>query len=280
MRMRYWNLSSKVYLILLAIFVSACGDRSVSAEIQTIEGISASGPPQIVDISGNEATLVFQSTIPVSCSVIYGTTTEYGQISTDLDMSGGAHVDHQPLLSGLEPDTDYHYRLQGTAADGTIYISEDMTFHTLPAEETEEVNLASLDEGARVIAVSSNFGGGANDDPWGANNAIDGNRGTEWSSNGDGNDAFIEIELSKPAKLFAIEVWTRLMGDGTAQIFSFTITSDAGDVFGPFVLDDAEKIYRFDVDITTQLLRLNVVDSSGGNTGLVEFGAYGDQLEN
>ena len=120
---------------------------------------------------------------------------------------------------------EYHYRVQGTAADGTIYISEDMTFHTLLAEETAEVNLASLDEGARVIAVSSNFGGGANDAPWGANYA------------------------------------------------------GAGDVFGPFVLGDAEKIYRFDVDITTQLLRVNVVDSSGGNTGLVEFGAYGDQLE-
>ena len=279
MRMRYWKFKSKVYLILLAIFVSACGNRSVSAEIQTIEGISASGPPQIVDISSTEAILVFQSTIPLSCSVIYGKTTEYGQISTDLDMSGGAHVDHQPLLSGLEPNTEYHYRVQGTAADGTIYISEDMTFNTLLAEEMAEVNLASLDEGARVIAVSSNFGGGANDAPWGANNAIDGNRSTEWSSNGDGNDAFIEIELSKPAKLFAVEVWTRVMSNSTAQIFSFTITSDTGDVFGPFVLGDAEKIYRFDVDITTQLLRLNVVDSSGGNTGLVEFGAYGDQLE-
>jgi hypothetical protein len=108
---------------------------------------------------------------------------------------------------------------------------------------------------------------------------LDGNRGTAWSSSGDGNDAFIEIELAHPARLHAMEVWTRTMSDGTAQIFAFTLTTDAGDILGPFDLPDATQPYRFAVDVVARSLRLDVVDSSGGNTGLVEFSAYGTPVE-
>jgi hypothetical protein len=232
-----------------------------------------------VDITDTDAVLVFESTIPLACSVVYGRTTDYGQISVDQDMGGGAHTDHQPLLLGLEPDTEYHYRVQGTAADGTLYVGEDGTFRTLPAEEKTEVNLASLEAGAQVVAVSSNFGDAANDQAWGANSAIDGQRGTAWSSNGDGDDAFLEIELAQPARLQAVEAWTRIMSDGTAQVFAFTLTTDAGDVLGPFDLPDATQLYRFEVDVVARSLRMDVVESSGGNTGLVEFAVYGTPVE-
>jgi hypothetical protein len=130
------------------------------------------------------------------------------------------------------------------------------------------------------VAVSSNFGGAANDQAWGADNAIDGQRGTAWSSNGDGNEAFIEIELAQPAQVYAVEVWTRSMSDGTAQIFAFTIATDGGEVLGPFLLEDAGKAHRFDVDMVARSLRLDVVESSGGNTGLIEFAVYGVPLGN
>jgi hypothetical protein len=246
-----------------------------SYEVRALDGVSDAGPPQIVDITAGDAVLLFQSSIPLACSVVYGETTAYGQISVDQDMAGGAHTDHHPILSSLEPDTEYHYRVQGAAADGTLYVGEDGTFRTLPAQGGGEINLASLEAGAQVIAVSSNFGGAANDETWGANQAIDGDRATAWSSAGDGDEAFIEIELARPAELHAVEVWTRLMSDGSAQIFSFTLTTESGEVLGPFTLQDAAQAYRFDVGVTARSLRLDVVDSSGGNTGLVEFAAYG-----
>ena len=49
----------------------------------------------------------------------------------------------------------------GTASDGTLYVGEDALFSTLPARKQPQVNLASLEAGARVMAVSSNFGGAA-----------------------------------------------------------------------------------------------------------------------
>jgi hypothetical protein len=279
-----------VGLVLLGLLLMACQPAAtsmsvpevstgVTSEIQSLEDVTAGEPPQIVDITDADAVLIFESSIPLACSVVYGTTPDYGQIAVDQDMNGGAHTDHHPLLLGLEPDSEYHYRVQGTAADGTLYVGEDGTFRTLPAQETTEVNLASLQAGARVVAASSNFGGAANDGTWGANSAIDGNRGTAWSSNGDGNDAFIEIELAEPAQVYAVEVWTRSMSDGTAQVLAFTLTTDRGDVLGPFELADAAEPYRFDIDVVTHSLRLDVVDSSGGNTGLVEFAVYGTPIE-
>jgi hypothetical protein len=251
----------------------------VAHDVRSIDEVSAGGPPQIGNITDVDAVLFFDSSIPLACSVVYGKTAAYGQISVDQDMDGGAHTDHHPLLLGLEPDTEYHYRVQGAAPDGTLYLGEDATFRTLPSEEKTEVNLASLEAGVQVVDVSSNFGGAASDGPWGADSALDGNRGTAWSSNGDGDDAFVQIEMAQPAQVYAVEVWTRSMSDGTAQVLAFTLTTDSGEVLGPFTLDDAEQAYRFDVDVLARSLRLDVVDSTGGNTGLIEFAVYGTPVE-
>jgi hypothetical protein len=69
------------------------------------------------------------------------------------------------------------------------------------------------------------------------------------------------------------------MSNNTAQIYSFSLTTDTGEVLGPFTLDDAEQSYRFEVDIAADWLRLDVEESNGGNTGLIEFAAYGTPIE-
>jgi hypothetical protein len=52
----------RLSLLLLAIFLTACGGQS--PEIQSIESVTVSGPPQIVDITEAHATLLFESTFP------------------------------------------------------------------------------------------------------------------------------------------------------------------------------------------------------------------------
>lgn len=243
--------------------------------ILPITDISKQGTlPKLTDIGSTEASLVFISAVPLACTVVYGPTKQYGWITNDPDMSATATIDHNPILSGLKPDTEYHFRVQGVAADGRLFRGKDRTFRTVKASVDSRTNFAALSQGAKVIAVSSNYGGGKVADAWGANSAIDGSRSTAWSSNGDGNNAFIEIKFAKLSRVSTIEVWTRTMSDGTAQINSFKLTTEKGEVFGPFTLPDAKKAYQFPVSIVAEFLRLDVVESSGGNTGLIEFVAY------
>jgi len=62
----------------------------------------------------------------------------------------------------------------------------------------------------------------------------------------------------------------------SAQIESFQVVTDRGEVFGPFALSDAGGVRYFDLDILAQQLRFEVVSSSGGNTGVVEIEVYGE----
>lgn len=274
---------------LLALLVSAGCDTGGSATalptqeagqsaavVQPLEKILSKGPT-FSDIKPNSATVLIDTGVPVVCAAAYGTTTVYGQLATDSDMSGGAHENHHPLLSGLQPDTDYHVRLQGVGQDGALYRSQDYIFRTPKGDGSETrpagTNLALLAGGAKIAGVSSNYGGD-NTGSYGANNAIDGNPATQWSSNGDGNKAWIEIELPAKAHITNIGFWSRTMGS-SAEIRTFRVIADGGQAYGPFTLADAGSIHYFATDFTAQRLRFEAVDTSGGNTGAVEIEVYG-----
>ncbi len=271
------TIAASLSVVLLAL--AACGNDSTPAgNVRDIDEILVSGPT-VVDVTARSARVVAETSLDVVCAVAYGPTTAYGGLVTDDDMAGGGHSDHGPRLFGLEPDTEYHYRLGGIGPDGTVYQSRDFTFRTLPAEEGSGVsrgdNVALTSMGASVAGASSNFGGAANDATWGANGAIDGDPTTAWSSNGDGNDAWIEVALPGTTHVISLGFWTRTMGD-SAEITTFQVVAEDGAVYGPFTLDGADTVYYFNADITTGRLRFEVVESSGGNTGAVEIEVYGE----
>ncbi len=235
-----------VSLTLLAF--TACGgssEQSLTA-VALISDI-LDGPIVVVeDITPTSAAVVRVDTnLPVVCSVVYGIDKSYGSQSTDLDMAG------------------------------TVYVSEDRTFTTADAQVTgdppEATNLAALSAGGSVVEASSSFGGSAT---WAPENAIDEDATTEWSSQGDGDDAFITIKLAGDAFLTGVEIWTRTMGT-SAQIEQIRIVTDRGDIFGPFTLESASELFAFPADVKAGTLTFEVVSSSGGNTGLVELAAYG-----
>ncbi len=261
--------------IVLGFFHSSASAEEFALPVRSIDEIADGPMPQMTEITSSDAVLVFRSNIPLACSAVYGETEAFGLIATDQDMAGGAHDDHHPTIAGLKPATEYFFRVQGTAADGTLYVGEVQSFRTLGAAINQPSGLALLDAGARVASVSSNYGGAGNDEPWGADNAIDGNRRTAWSSAGDGDDAFVEIELAEATHIVEVSVWTRSMSDGTARILKFTLTTDRGTVHGPFALPDADKPYQFAIDDTARTLRLDVIESTGGNVGLIEFAVIG-----
>lgn len=233
-------------------------------------------PAHIVDITSNSAHLSFVAKVPLACTVVFGTTTQFGRAATDLNMNGAAIIKHNPVLLNLEPATLYYYRLQGSAEDGTLYIGEIGTFRTLEKSDELILNLLSPVCGAQVIGLSSNFAGQPNNGTWGILNAFDGDPNTAWASNGDGDKAWFEVRLGQRSRITKIEFWSRSMSDKTSEIFEFTITTDSGKVYGPFKLPDAEQSHSFSVDFQASTLRFNVIASSGGNTGAREVAVYGE----
>ena len=243
--------------------------------------------PRVTDNTGTAVVIQFTSGVPAMCNVAYGTEATYGRL-TMMPMMDGAVRDHAVTITGLMPNTIYHYRLNLTDEQARLYQSPDLVFTTAAASETdssapgaqpEGENIASLATGAQVVGVSSNWGGDDNDSAFGANSALDGQPNTEWSSNGDGDDAWIEIELAQTYDVHTIGFWTRTMSNNTAQIFRFTVTTDGDETFGPFDLPDAVQIVYFQVQLTARRLRFDAVETNTGNTGAVEIEVYGTPHE-
>ncbi len=263
-----WKFWPLLLVLSLAGFVSA---QALVA--QPVEPLFAA--PLVLELSPNSATISVSTITDVACVVVYGSDENFGQMAFDQGMGTEAHQDHLVILRGLMPDSNYVFRFQGSAPDGTFYASEIMSFRTPAATASPDLglNLATLARGARVAAVSSNYGGGDNNSRFGANNAIDENPDSEWSSAGEGNAASITIALPESAEISGFGLWTRTMGS-SAQISQFVVENELGEVFGPFDLPDASGIYRFPVNARGQEFTFRITESSGGNTGLVELAIY------
>ncbi|MFA9492048.1 MAG: discoidin domain-containing protein [Anaerolineales bacterium] len=271
-------------LIIFIVLLTACSNSGGTALTEGITFRSVDeiieGPLEVANFaSDGSATLPIHTTVPVACTVVYGTTPEFGSLTLDQDMAGGTHSDHNPLLSGLEPETTYYFRVQGVDDDGNIYLSEVMTFTAPPLDDAPTENLASPLQGAEITEYSSAFGGAAPDERWGAKSAFDDNPNTEWSSAGDGDDAWIEIKLAQPARVDTVSFHSRAMPDGSAITLAFTVTTDNGEVVGPFDVPNTSQPFEFELAFEAQTLRFDLVDTTGGNTGVVDIAVFGTLIE-
>jgi hypothetical protein len=252
-------------LAAMAIVVAGCSSSGdAGTAVEPIEPILAGEIEIVPDRSATSATFMVETTIPVACAVIYGIDDSFGSIAVDNDMQGGAHADHGPLLTGLDPDTEYQYVLQGSDAAGTIYRSDTMTFRTpIAIDDGLGENVAST---ATIAGVSSAFS-----DAFAAEFAIDGDAASEWSSAGDGDDAWIEVDLGETREVGAIAFRTREMTDGSAITTNFTVTID-GSVFGPFPTGSTPS--ELDQPVAGRVLRFDAEQTTGGNTGATEIEIY------
>jgi hypothetical protein len=263
-------------VLILAVMLSACGS-SQSEGLLALEDIpNGFDGPEVLTVGADSASIRFDTGVPTVCNSPFGETTEYGEVAT-IPMFSGATLDHVVTFAGLDANTIYHYQIIATDNQGNVYRSGDFTF-TTTAESGNTIvndNWLSLENGAIVSDVSSNFGSGDNDKQWGANSAIDGSTASEWSSRGDGDEAFIEIQMAEEVQLSSLVAHTRSMANDTAQIFSFNVTTDKGETYGPFELPDADGAHEFEVDFIASTLLFEAVSTNGGNTGFVELGAFG-----
>jgi hypothetical protein len=251
----------------LALVLAACAGDLDAADVLPAEDVIDGDIIVTPDPSRTSAAVSVTTSLDMACAVVYGTTPELGAgVATDSDMGGGAHTNHEAVLTGLEPDTDYHFRVQGSGADGQLYRSELATFRTPPSGPADRPceNIAA---DADVAGVSSEFS-----DAFAAANAVDGDPATEWSTAGDGDDAWITIDLGEPIAVAGLGFHSREMGDGTSIITSFTVTVDDSETFRPFEAGQGMSVV--DVEFTGRLLRGDAAETTGGNTGAVEIEVY------
>ena len=252
------------WLLLLAVLTAACqGTPGSDQEVFDFKVIAEAGPAIDSQPSGTAATLRVTTSIDAVCAVAFGETEALGRLATDQEMGAGGHSDHEVTLGGLEPDTEYFHRLQGVGVDGRLYRSGLLTFRTTPASEALPGHNVAVD--SEVVEASSEFS-----DAFSAANAIDGNPATEWSSQNDGDDAYLIIDLGEEVDVVAVGFHTRSMSDGSATTDTFTITVDGADTYGPF------PVGRVDVAFTGRPIRFDVDGSTGGNTGATEVEVFED----
>lgn len=265
----------------LVLVVSACGGESDQAsasdtqvrpfsEVQADEFVFEADPTD-----SERGIFRVETTEPMICAIVWGETEALGNLNNSLAMNGTGIVNHDVYLPGAIAGRTYYFQVQGSTADGTLYRSETATF-TIPEGETAAPPTDSVDQGvnlaldATVVDVSSEF-----NSSFAAAFAIDDSGTTEWSSAGDGNDAFITIDLGDTVQIAGVEFITRSMLDGTAITETFSVTVDDRDTYGPFPAGTAVDPNFATVDGVGRVIRFDVDTSTGGNVGAVEVRALG-----
>jgi len=259
-----------------ALFAAACSGGSSSdtdvrpfAEVQATDAVFENDPT-----FPGRGIFRMDTTEAMICAIVWGETEELGHFNNSLDMNGTGIVEHNVFLPGAEGGQTYAYRLQGSTADGTLYQSDLMTFTLPPSDATSSDDAApdhgvNLAEGAAVVDVSSEFSAS-----WAGTNAVDGDLGTEWSSSGDADNAFITIDLGSAQDIAGVEFLTRTMADGSATTTTFFVVADEGERLGPFQAGNPANPRFNAASFTGRVLRFEVETSTGGNTGAIEIYAY------
>jgi F5/8 type C domain len=221
-----------------------------------------------VAADGRSAVVRVQTDPPTVCAVAYGRTSSLGSIANDPTMGGTAIARHTVVLRDLSPNVTYRYRLTATDARGRVFqTSELATFRATPHAAAAEARDVAV--GAEVVAVSSQFGGA-----YRASNAVDGNLATEWSSAGDGNQAFITIDLGVTREVSGVAFVSRAMSDGSAITRTFTVVVDGSRRYGPFPAGTRADLRIAKVSFSGRRLRFDVARSTGGNTGAAEIEVF------
>lgn len=254
---------------------SSSGDPKVLHPEEAEKAFSA--PPVINDVQENRVTISFVSNKAALASTAFGKTEKFGRQIRSARTE--PFRERELKVLGLKTGAKYFTETILINSKGKLFRSKKRTFETLK-EPDDEVNYgknwASLTQGASISSVSSNWGSDPSG-PFGASNAIDGDPGSEWSSQGEGNDAWIEVKLPDRIKITAIGFWTRTMGN-TGQVSKIRVLTGKGKLLGEFSIPSANEVYRFQTEThTTDLVRFEVLKSSGGNTGAREIKVYGSK---
>ena len=96
--------------------------------------------PYVQNVTKNNATIMWQTSVSADSMVEFGLTTSYGNSVYDSTETNF----HEVVIGGLDPDTPYHYRTSHDDGSGPVY-SADSAFVTAPAGTTPFTLVAHTD---------------------------------------------------------------------------------------------------------------------------------------
>jgi hypothetical protein len=257
-----------IFVAALCFVLAACRGSGGTERVRDFGSIEVGKTHLQVAADGRSAVIQLQTNPPTVCAIAYGATGSLGSIANDPNMGGTAISRHIVVLEDLTPNTTYRYRLTATDARGRVFQTRDLASFTTTLSKSAATG-PDVAQGARIVAVSSQFSS-----DYRAANAVDGNLSTEWSSNGDGNHAFITIDLGKPTAVGGLAFLTREMPDGSAITHTFAVIVDGNKRYGPFPTGSRLDPRYAPVRFTGRRLRFEVVSSTGGNTGAAEIQVF------
>ena len=109
--------------------VTAAGSSKAAA----LSGTGASTTPLVLSaiaassITVSSAKITWTTDKASDSQVEYGLTTAYGSVTL---LNSSLVTSHSQPLSGLAPNTRYHYRVKSRDAAGNLAVSRDFTFRT------------------------------------------------------------------------------------------------------------------------------------------------------
>ena len=249
----------------ICLGLAACGGGSGSAgSVRDFSEVQTGTTRIELGDDGASAIVRLTTDPPTVCAVAFGKDETLGRIANDPGMGGTAISRHAVVLNGLEPNTTYRFRLTATDARGRVFQTRKLLSFTTRAKPAS-TGSGNAARGSTIVAASSEWSSG-----FAAANAVDGDLSTEWSSAGDGNRAFVTIDLGKTVAVTGVAFRTREMSDGSAITRSFAVVVDGGRRYGPFAAGDRVDARAATVSFSGRRLRFEVVDSTGGNTGAAE----------
>jgi hypothetical protein len=132
------------------------------------------GPVTVPDVSSCEASLLQATSVTLKGTVNplntegasdhfqYGTSSGYGFETLVTLIEGNASLSAEAPVSGLEPGTTYHCRLDATNNTGAINESKDATFTTPPLAPAVEEPEAPATPASNITTTSVTFNGRVN----------------------------------------------------------------------------------------------------------------------
>jgi hypothetical protein len=116
-------------------------------------------PPVIKDVSTLSTTetgsvIIWTTNEPGSSQVEYGKTTEYGLTTSSDELT----TNHSITLTGLEPNTAYHYQVKSKDKAGNEAASIDNTFVTTQEKSPYSMELQSLEWGRLTKGTAYDMG--------------------------------------------------------------------------------------------------------------------------